>query len=106
MKTNAEAVRDGIALLNDETNNRVPANWIWAINPDYLDISNPTHCVLGQLFGGHFGNGYVRGADILELDDPSEYGFNVSNVDVSSYHTLTHLWRNAIRRLRDQEVSA
>lgn len=84
------AVKRGAALLDE----RVPG-WREKVNPQLLDLTHWTYCVLGQIFGS-----YDMGAVALEIEyspddeEPSDnstvnYGFISPDEE---YYSLEAVW--------------
>lgn len=102
MRSNAAAIHDehlkenvlrGIELLNEKHG----PNWVDHIDPRSLILSSSDHCVLGQLYENEAPDGwsgYSHGRQLLNLDDPSVYGFDREANE--TYTELTNAWRVAL----------
>lgn len=82
MDYNAEIDR-GIALLDS----KVP-DWREVIDKDSLEMSSPTRCILGMVFGT-----YRTGLDELGLTAGHRHGFSLPDDVEADYRELTQAWR-------------
>lgn len=80
-----EKILRGLELLKKEYGE----DWVEKIDPDRLDMSSCTYCVLGQLEGN-----YEVARDRLKITG-SVYGFDSGGS--SGYRDLTEAWRLVIR---------
>ncbi len=84
-------VARGVALLDEKC-----PDWRTEVNPDILDMTSNTACVLGQLYGR-----YISGCSALKITagvQATRYGFDaLASVDVDPDDTesnaLTEAWR-------------
>jgi hypothetical protein len=100
------AVRRGVALLDT-----LDTHWPARVDAANLNMSSPSRCVLGQLFGG-----YNLGVSVLGISSdsdnwarPKEYGFaawrSTGRQVYWDYDHLTTLWRKVIENRQQQEVA-
>lgn len=83
------AVLKGIAWLNE-----IKPNWREIIDWGMLDMRNPHHCILGQVFHNNekWSTGFTYGIElILEEGEVSDWGFDIevskfANVEYQKLH--------------------
>jgi len=101
------AVKAGVAYLNV-----TDPNWFWRINPETLDLSQPCHCILGQLEqqtpdGGNYNRACTR-RNLIHPGESTErvmhLGFTLGTVFGSDqsrkWQALTELWKQEIRNAK------
>ena len=110
--TTEERVAQGVALLDT-----VRPGWIDEIDLDYLDMSEPGYCVLGQVFGEYTGtivdlSGIIgTGDDYVESAHARDvwavaHGFEIPfNGTQRSYDRLEAVWRGIIEDRLAERVS-
>lgn len=87
-------------------------DWYVRVDTDYLDLSHPRECVLGQLYGS-FGKGLaaIRASDwgMDSVRSQIDWSFNNGFSDYSGerYGTMTELWREQVRsrKLQDRQIA-
>lgn len=79
-----ERVANGAALLDEKK-----PGWRDKINLEELDISDPSRCVVGQLYQGR--GGYLHGLSDLQTYSSYETGFAIENA--GEYPLLTAEWK-------------
>ena len=87
-----ERIRYGIALLDAYG----PKNWrnriTRAITKKRLDLKNPKHCILGEVYGDYF-----VGLRQLNLDTGGPMAFNTLGSSHHSYDEMTREWARYYR---------
>lgn len=95
-------VAAGVKLLD-----KLCPGWQLTIDVPELDISSPSRCVLGQVFGAYTeGLDYLlrntpKGGDIVPLT--THFGFALSSHEDGKYPLLTRTWQKAIREALAQK---
>lgn len=103
-----QQITAGMTLLDE----KMPG-WIARVNVDTLDLNDSTHCVVGQLTGDFSSEQAMSAFDWATTDhkwrEGQLLGFVLPGVvrasanDVeSAYAQLTHEWREAIEKRRQE----
>lgn len=92
----AERVQEGALLLDREL-----PGWYTKVNPDTLQMSSCTKCVLGQLYGSDntvgtgfdIGQEFLFGEDAEFTDQAEKFGFDA---ECGEYEQLRGRWKHEI----------
>jgi hypothetical protein len=79
------SVQRGMGLLDE----KAPPGWRDKVSPPTLDMGDPCHCVLAQVFGD-----YSQGLRELGISNPDYYGFTFMGYPCygPEFETLTQDW--------------